>query len=106
VLSRADFLSGADEDEPGNVLQVEIWSCNEVAVEVFEGCRIDAVSGMSGAFWIGVASSEIESALRLRQIPESEWPDLVEDVQCMSQAVCDHRNREAQDAAERQRTRR
>lgn len=83
IERRRKLLGGGD---------IEIWPENALAVQVFMQCLPTAIPhlrpvGMtvvSGVWWVGIASTEIESTLRLLRIPPKKWPELAESVQVMS----------------------
>jgi hypothetical protein len=90
VVSVAEFLS-----DGGNVVEIEIWSCNGLAVAVFERCQQSIGVGMGGVMFQGFAAVEVEAACRMAAVPAERLDDVSEDVQYMGRVVAHRHNADA-----------
>ena len=81
---------------------MEVWSCNCLAVEVFEQCELDVVgTGMAGLYWRGIAATEIQSACDLLGIADTDRAQVADDVKHMGSVVAHARNTAAADRSAR-----
>lgn len=87
MVSGAEFFAEEEEESShAQALDVCVWACNWVPVEVFECCRIELVGGM-GASYNGISASEAMSACTLLDVSRREWPEVLTDVQFMGRVV-------------------
>ena len=75
---------GSSQEAPA---EIPIWWCLWATVEVFEHCELDVVAGGFGVQYKGISAREVHAACTLLRIPRHDWPDMVQDVQCMGRAV-------------------
>jgi hypothetical protein len=64
-----------------------IWPENWTAVCVFSGCRWEKSQGLKKVYFDGITAMEIFSVCQLQQIPNEEWPDVLERVRVMEYAA-------------------
>ncbi len=69
-----------------------IWPCNELAVQVFLACDIEALVGMS-IFWTGISPQAIAAVCHLLRVPPRDRADVLEDVRFMGKVVAGSRNK-------------
>lgn len=50
---------------------------------------------MGGVHWLGIAASELRSALTLRRVPRCDWLEVSDDVHFMGEAVAAEQNKRA-----------
>lgn len=93
MASGADFFASEERkaDEPREIL---VWSCNWLAVAVFEACQLTLVAGM-GVYYQGISALEAKAACDLLQVRRSDQPDVLLDVQFMGRTVSDALNERA-----------
>ena len=100
VVSAGEFFSEDDEDT--DCVVPEVWSCNWLAVEIFEHCDMEGFgAGMAGIFWTGISVTQIHTARQVIPVPEAEWIDLVDDVRHMGRVVAQARNAAAARTADK-----
>lgn len=95
MVSLADEEAAAapdTDDEPGEVIEVEVLECNLDAVAAFRLCQVHGLGTMAGVFWTGIDPCSIRAALLLLRLPRTDWPELAADVAYMGDAVAAHRN--------------
>lgn len=97
MVSGAEFFAAEEDHADAQALDVCVWSCNWQPVEVFECCRIELVGGL-GASYDGISSGEVRSACDLLDVPRSDWPDVLTDVQYMGRVVSAALNKRIADA--------
>lgn len=68
--------------EPGR-----IWPENWTTASVFLECQWTIVAGFGGAFYQGIATSEIESACRMLAVAKDERKQVLTDVRLMAKAA-------------------
>ncbi len=99
-LAEADETTSEDDD--GRERVVDVWTCNLLAVRVFQHCTITGISaGLGGIWWTGIAAEEISVVCRLLNVPASQQADVTWDVRYMGKCVADARNQRAAEAARR-----
>ena len=67
--------------------EVEVFAENWNAVMVFRRCRPSWLTGMHAPLYDGIPALEIESAIRLLQIPPQDQPEILACVDVMVAAT-------------------
>lgn len=84
----ADFFRGSD----GGDRVLYVWPDLRDAVRVCQRC-VQATTGGMALIWHGIASAELEAALRLMGLPAERWPEVSADVAEMGRIAADGFNR-------------
>lgn len=71
---------------------IEILECNWTCYEVFMRCDPTLHIGMAGAFYTGVASSEVMTAMRILRVPGADRLDVFDGVKHMMRVWAETRN--------------
>lgn len=69
-------LSEDIENNSKDEVIIEVLEENEITVTVFQLCQWTVLAGI-GAFYQGISALEIESVLRMLNIDQSKWQEVV-----------------------------
>ncbi|MGB3749453.1 MAG: hypothetical protein WA961_14735 [Rhodanobacter sp.] len=66
---------------------IEVLADNWTTVSVYGDCQLTFVGGAGGAVCTGIASLEVESAMRTRRLPRRDWQQVAAGVQLMGRTA-------------------
>lgn len=67
--------------------ELEVLADNWTTVSVYCDCQLTFVGGAGGAVCTGVSALEVESAMRTRRLPRSDWQAVAAGVRLMGRAA-------------------
>lgn len=71
-----DNFDKRESEQRGDNVVIEVLEENEITVTVFQLCQWTVLTGI-GAFYQGISALEIESVLRMLNIDQSKWHEVV-----------------------------
>lgn len=79
--------------------EILVFDCNWEAAHVFDACLLIETMGMAGPHAVGIASTEIESVMRIMEIPHSRKLHILQSVRYMSTVAASWQNRRTAERA-------